>query len=61
MHFLGPAEGVDPAVLGDQPTFLRLGVHNSHNPRGFAEWVPPVRRLPCKTDEHNTSMRGSQN
>ena len=42
MHLLSPTEGVDPAVLRDQPTFLRLSVHHSQNPRGFAERVPPV-------------------
>ena len=42
MHLLSPAEGVDPAMLGDQPTFLRLSVHHPQNPRGFAERIPPI-------------------
>ena len=48
MYLLSPTEGVDPAVLWDQPTFLCLSVHHSQNPRGFAERVPPVMNRGCR-------------
>ena len=44
MHLLSPTEGVDPAVLRDEPTFLRLSMHDSQNPRRFAEQVPPITK-----------------
>ena len=39
-NLLLPTDGVDPSVLGDQPTLLCLRVQNAHQPRLLSQRVP---------------------
>ena len=42
--FFFPAEGIDPAMLGDHPALLRLRVHHTHQPGLLPQRVPSEKR-----------------
>ena len=54
--FFFPAEGIDPAMLGDHPALLRLRVHHTHQPGLLPQRIPSEKRNFASISVPNTLL-----